>query len=422
MDWKVFASIVFTLRRHDLDKSLWSRGECFGTAAVGTILELCFRDPEHRSLLSTLRMTRSFKSTLPSDKIYALLNLVSESEKKNIRVDYRCDTSLVYKDFAVRHMQQQHSLDILYHCFKSKTASPLKLPSWTPDWTIPCWHEPFIYHGLNFGVAGDSTPDFRFDENGEIMYVRGKILDEVAGVEKLRVIPRAAAEPNDSEQLGSLPFWRSPPTDKPWFKRRGDGKPYWESTHENYLEESRENRREWINNVFAMAFPQKGCTPEQFECLWRTFMCDTTIDGLLPPPEYGEYFSDWLIQVTATQGEVDRHWRSRKAASMNLDLRELPGDEDPFTEWTKNCIAFGQANARCYNRRFYRSVAGCYGWGVDAMEAGDHICLFYGACVPIILRQTDGGFYEIIGDAYLHGLMHGQGMTSEFEERMFQLV
>lgn len=49
-----------------------------------------------------------------------------------------------------------------------------------------------------------------------------------------------------------------------------------------------------------------------------------------------------------------------------------------------------------------------------AARMGDLVCVFYGGDVPFILREVEGGggFYRLIGEAYVNGLMDGEGLRN----------
>ncbi len=48
-------------------------------------------------------------------------------------------------------------------------------------------------------------------------------------------------------------------------------------------------------------------------------------------------------------------------------------------------------------------------------KKGDLICILYGCSVPVILRQrppnSPGGWFELIGEAYVHGKMDGEAIA-----------
>lgn len=54
--------------------------------------------------------------------------------------------------------------------------------------------------------------------------------------------------------------------------------------------------------------------------------------------------------------------------------------------------------------------------------SGDRICIILGEKVPFILRPV-GNSWELIGDAYIHGIMQGEGLEQLDDEiRDIELV
>ncbi|KAK5124719.1 hypothetical protein LTR85_001432 [Meristemomyces frigidus] len=47
-------------------------------------------------------------------------------------------------------------------------------------------------------------------------------------------------------------------------------------------------------------------------------------------------------------------------------------------------------------------------WVPDTAQIGDEICIFEGACFPFVIRDRVDESYRLIGDAYVHGVMHGE--------------
>ncbi|RDW59215.1 hypothetical protein BP5796_12139 [Coleophoma crateriformis] len=90
----------------------------------------------------------------------------------------------------------------------------------------------------------------------------------------------------------------------------------------------------------------------------------------------------------------------------------------------------------CVNRKFFRTSGGYMGLGPQAMRAGDILVVFFGAGVPFVLRRVaelkpddgkmkDGSSWRLVGQAYIHGLMDGEGVTmwkaGELSETKFVL-
>lgn len=60
------------------------------------------------------------------------------------------------------------------------------------------------------------------------------------------------------------------------------------------------------------------------------------------------------------------------------------------------------------HRRLFRSKKHHLGNGPKCSRPGDEIWLLAGAKVPFVLRPYDDGKYLLVGDAYVHGIMHGE--------------
>jgi hypothetical protein len=63
-------------------------------------------------------------------------------------------------------------------------------------------------------------------------------------------------------------------------------------------------------------------------------------------------------------------------------------------------------------RRFCITQKGHVGFVPISVEEGDQICVFVGCETPFVVRKR-GDSYILIGDAYIHGLMHGEAMDME---------
>ena len=63
----------------------------------------------------------------------------------------------------------------------------------------------------------------------------------------------------------------------------------------------------------------------------------------------------------------------------------------------------------CKGRCFFTTNKGRYGLGPWIMKAGDECHLLKGARVPFVLRRADDArSLKVVGEAYLHGIMHGE--------------
>jgi hypothetical protein len=83
--------------------------------------------------------------------------------------------------------------------------------------------------------------------------------------------------------------------------------------------------------------------------------------------DWSELFTNWVINVCGTKEELHEMRRTIQAESMSLDFREIPRDESPIRQLIKRLLALGRVDARCYDRRFFRSKASRFSWGDDCM-------------------------------------------------------
>ena len=115
--------------------------------------------------------------------------------------------------------------------------------------------------------------------------------------------------------------------------------------------------------------------------------------GILSEPECTEHFLAFKRYLKANRALPDYnhdsalHLHDRLAADYHL--------------------AFSNA---CRNRCFFTTDAGHLGIGPQTMEEGDTIAILYGCWFPVIVRYSESysGSYNLIGSAYVHGIMDGE--------------
>jgi hypothetical protein len=72
------------------------------------------------------------------------------------------------------------------------------------------------------------------------------------------------------------------------------------------------------------------------------------------------------------------------------------------------CQPYKIAMEYLHNRRPLLSVRGHVGLIPAHSMPGDVVCILYGAKVPFVLRKHDHRCYELVGDAYVFGIMDGE--------------
>ncbi|KAI1362067.1 heterokaryon incompatibility protein-domain-containing protein [Xylaria arbuscula] len=81
------------------------------------------------------------KRTDPRDKIYGILNIISDADQKiGIYPDYSASVAETFQNTASQWIKHYRSLNILLSCEMAPTTADI--PSWVPDWSTPLASQP----------------------------------------------------------------------------------------------------------------------------------------------------------------------------------------------------------------------------------------------------------------------------------------
>ena len=61
-------------------------------------------------------------------------------------------------------------------------------------------------------------------------------------------------------------------------------------------------------------------------------------------------------------------------------------------------------------RRIFRTRDNLIGIGPRSIQTGDEIFILPGSNVPFIMRKREDGTHKLVGEAYVHGIMHGEAL------------
>jgi hypothetical protein len=75
-------------------------------------------------------------------------------------------------------------------------------------------------------------------------------------------------------------------------------------------------------------------------------------------------------------------------------------------------VAFSKKLETTLHRRLFKTTKGYIGIGPRSLEKGDAVTLFKGGMVPLVIRSR-GDKWELIGDCYVHGIMHGEKYSAQ---------
>lgn len=148
--------------------------------------------------------------------------------------------------------------------------------------------------------------------------------------------------------------------------------------------------------------------------VWRTMVADRGPDGKNAPPFYQRACQKCLAQ--SIRGDID--------------INKLIQDSDD-----KTMVDFlRRVRDVIWNRKFVRSAGSLeykgtptpkklFGLAPDLAKEGDFICILLGCSVPVILRehQYRAGCHELIGEAYVYGMMDGEALARRKQKELEQV-
>jgi hypothetical protein len=322
-------------------------------------------------LSQLLRMLRQaqvagFGATDPRDRIYAFLNTARDSNTFNITVDYSKSCSEVYIQFTRAALRRG---DVLILNMVEHT-SQLQLPSWVADWsakqiTPVCL--PLIQYEPPFRASGstNSIVDLNPTASDNVILVSSFAVDQVETILpiSLKMELGIDLEPDISSHMNFLETLET-------------------LLNDHYIK---------CNGIYATMEARK-------EAVWRTPIFDHE-SSLFEPVKHlagdtsRQQFEILRGRVSAPPGESEYRWR-REASSAYWQT---------FEGIVQERVAFV-------------TQRGYLGLGPKDMQTGDLVHIFKGLNLPVILRSRatgSKGIYQLLGSAYVHGIMYGEFLNPE---------
>ncbi|KAH6982651.1 heterokaryon incompatibility protein-domain-containing protein [Ilyonectria destructans] len=318
-------------------------------------------------LVNYLHLTRSYSATDPRDKVFALLGLVP---RLGIIPDYKEPVEQVFGNLVKESIRATHSLMML---LLQRKPRRLTLPSWVPDLSTEIDDE----------LSNGGCPMGFYSADGNSWHNMG------IGTVHCRLV-----EDDPPNQLTVTGFIYDKPLvlAETWTSGKDERQSSAYKVIQDYSK--------LLEETDAQHFPRKPGNHRQ-ECFWRTLIWNATEGDRYPAPDtYEAGFQrfkggdDVLINLSNPSTDAADH---QKIA---------PADEGR---------EFYNALVRhALNRRFFMTTGGDLGSGPADMREGDHICVLLGSKAPVILRDVEErpGYYEYVGHAYVHGIMHGEALAS----------
>ncbi|PMD19512.1 HET-domain-containing protein [Hyaloscypha hepaticicola] len=308
------------------------------------------------------------------DKIYGLLGLARDTF--GIRPDYLEPISEAYTNTA-RVLMRSGQVDLLWLCQFPKSIQ--KLPTWVPDWSAPLqnpYGTDFAPNTRTFSASGKRSacvtcPD---DLNGFIT-LRGVAVDEVAAIGSTWV--QAGTNQLDEETGVTSRFLAE-------IDQLCDEALLLGHQDPGLLSEAR-----WRTAIGDKEHTDRGMTVR------ATSRCSKAREAVLS-----------RIEPRRINGEI------QTLSQDQIDPDRLPA-LGTFQPIGKEERSYRHFMGKMSNRRPFRSRNGYVGLGPVHMLPGDVLCIVLGAQVPYILGHSEAHRYQLLGEAYVHGIMDGEFMEKD---------
>lgn len=355
----------------------------------------------------------------PVDKIYSLLGLVPKASWKGLPIDYSASTVDVFVQATRALIRATSSLSLLSFVEDKAYRKIQSLPSWVPDYTafrgimpldwgghpgmhpVPGFRNAFFdaSHGMPFSIGSAGDMLSRLSVSGIF----------VGTVERIAPFDPAALHKLEPllDVITALPknwLWRTIIGDEHIIDRdRG-------SSYQPALESDGKMFEQWLfDNVFSLLRKTQASLSDHTSEEERSQAIKYALR------EYTIYKS--LIGSTFCPTRTQLVWFDWEEYSLKWiqekeDLEEgheveglkQPKDLD-FRLLTKFMMS---VDARMSERVLFTTQSRQLGAGIISMQENDEIWVLAGAKVPYMLRPNSGLEYELIGEAYVHNIMHGE--------------
>jgi hypothetical protein len=352
-------------------------GAIVNSLQADRIQSLTLQDKEY--LLSSLVRTRYAQATNPKDKIYGVLGIT----KSHITPDYSPSRTAwdVYHEACVTQLP-----GFIYEMLSCVDHDTPLTPSWVPDWSTDRVTEALGYstrawvlYSTGLGVVTASnylTGPSKFDlsEDKQRVTLSGIEFDMVA-------------------TLGDVSEQATFDIDDPLAGNRS-----WASNVQ------------LVKNTYDQEYPTSNISI--YDAFWHTLIAGRDGSGTVAPSqEHSDVFSLILDTTTGEMPSLPGQTYSSRRQKGHFTINSLRTRKPAKTlEDLRTAI-----RSALTMRRFAITQKGYFALVPRGTREGDVIVVFEKACVPFVIRNTrrnngDGREYELLGEAYVHGIMQGEAM------------
>ncbi|CAK7234008.1 hypothetical protein SBRCBS47491_008804 [Sporothrix bragantina] len=347
-----------------------------------------YQTDDRVKLTMQLINSRNCLATNPVDKVFALLNISKEIPGDgSLRPDYHKTVTEVFSDVA--RLLLAENLDVLNFKCDPIWQSERNLPSWAPDWScVPrefsllfTQRGPWFHAGKS--AESSPAPAIRFSPDGRTFFIRGRILDKVTNVGETYFTFSSA-------RLGKV--------HNDWFSKYID--------QDKHLQSFSRGRRWMMWERLALKLKTYPATGED---ILTAFQKTITADAKIQTKE-----EEGSSTTPPTVDDFYKAFRDYQAIFRDESTKaERMGETALRIEKDRHDIFFKEVHSVSYARKIFTTHKGYMGVGPASTSSGNYVAILEGARTAFVLNKKRSGRYVLLGEAYLHGFMNGEGMKDE---------
>lgn len=416
-----------------------------------------------------------FRSTEARDKLYGVLGLVDATEREKWVIDYQSSIEEVFARATRRIIEQSRSLKILSCVQDASKRTIATYPSWVPDYSLP--YVNMMCNSGFFSAAWDAQhPQYQApsllpspSSSWSCLRLHATIVDTVAATANDRtdyVNSAMLLEPSWFElalllkapypatgQRRTEVLWRTLCADQDAASTVSPAPEWFGQLFKELVCAMVAVRAELEEEVAAEdAEPPRDCASSFAQAMGRAreIWNEVGWDQLTPEeilektnglprflgrPEYG-----WLVftliklqALAVTEESADTpSWEEleRFFEAPTYVMRVKRGAEKSLVQ-PKDAAFTNSFRRRYGKRKLFYTENGYLGLGPASAKVGDVVCVLPGAAGPFLFRHDDAGEVEssgdgaietepdmaqrlrLIGEGYVHGIMHGEALGIE---------
>ena len=317
---------------------------------------------------------RDCESSDPRDKVYSILGL-TPGAASDIKVDYTLPVSAVAVQAFRKQAWDSLSLDALI--WSQNPGSQDSIPSWAPNLYSPFSIQPSRLKGKASSLYAASGPgqrdeQFEFLEDGYTLRVFGVIIFDV--VQHLSPMSHQVGKPKDVQLDLVMSVWK--PLVFKWL-----GTMEIEQKYERFMSALTYDR-----DIRNRRLPKRT-------------------EGL----DWGNFFRVNHLSVGART-----EFEHLALAVRRSSFEGTTSGQTELNAWLKLCAE------SVGGRRMIMTAEGRIGLVPAETQQWDVVCLL-GLDVPFVLRKVDEDMYIVIGEAYIHGAMDGEIVSTSGSSHAVQI-